>query len=144
MCIVCLLVDLFLFSNPSSHCTPQKSRFTNLLGGEKVTNYVHMLGAGHISWYLRQFKNLYKFSQQGWEALNKKMKHFFNCNTNHGGMNGKGGDRFQHCLPVMRMNLRFLLWKTGDAKKFFLARDEANEEERKEKRENRYKANLEG
>jgi hypothetical protein len=41
-------------------------------GKEEITNYIHMLGSGHISYFMKQHHNLYKFSQQGWESLNKK------------------------------------------------------------------------
>jgi hypothetical protein len=36
-----------------------------------ITNYIHMIGAGHLTYYLTKYRNLYKFSQQGWEAMNK-------------------------------------------------------------------------
>jgi hypothetical protein len=34
-------------------------------GKEGVTNYIHMLGSAHISYYMRRHGNLYKYSQQG-------------------------------------------------------------------------------
>ena len=38
---------------------------------EGITNYIHMIGSGHILDYLYKWKNLYRFSQQGWEhAMN--------------------------------------------------------------------------
>jgi len=48
-----------------------------LLSQEGVTNYIHMLGAGHIGEYLLHHRNLYKHSQQGWEAFNALLKTFF-------------------------------------------------------------------
>jgi hypothetical protein len=46
---------------------------------EGVTNYIHMLGGKHIHYYMAQYGNLYKYSQQGWESLNEKFKlSFFN------------------------------------------------------------------
>ncbi len=48
-----------------------------LVSHEGVTNYIHMLGAGHISEYLLHHRNLYKHSQQGWEAFNALLKTFF-------------------------------------------------------------------
>jgi hypothetical protein len=48
-------------------------------GKEGVTNYIHMLGSSHISYYMKLHGNLYKYSQQGWESLNEKFKvSFFN------------------------------------------------------------------
>ncbi len=32
---------------------------------EGITNYIHMLGLGHIADYLYKFRNLYRYSQQG-------------------------------------------------------------------------------
>jgi len=49
----------------------------DLLSHEGVTNYILMLGAGHIGEYLLHHQNLYKHSQQGWEAFNALLKTFF-------------------------------------------------------------------
>jgi hypothetical protein len=51
-------------------------------GVEGITNYIHMLGSGHIKYYMEVHRNLYKFSQQGWESLNLKYKKnmdYFKC-----------------------------------------------------------------
>lgn len=45
-----------------------------LHGREGVTNYIHMLGSGHICEYLFYWGNLYAHSQQGWEAFNSLVK----------------------------------------------------------------------
>jgi len=49
----------------------------DLLSCKGITNYIHMLGAGHIGEYLLHHQNLYKHSQQGWEAFNALLKTFF-------------------------------------------------------------------
>ena len=49
-------------------------KWIKMVGTEGITNYVHMLGSGHICYYLQQHRNLHKFSQQNWESLNEKMK----------------------------------------------------------------------
>jgi hypothetical protein len=37
-----------------------------LLNGQKgIINYFHMVGAAHLTYYLRHYWNLYRFSQQG-------------------------------------------------------------------------------
>jgi hypothetical protein len=61
------------------------STWVKLRGREGVTNYIHMLGSGHISFYLHRYRNLYRYSQQGWEALNSKVKSFYFCRTQHSG-----------------------------------------------------------
>ena len=43
-----------------------------------MTNYIHMLGSGHIAdEYRSEWKNLYQHSQQGWEAFKPLLKTFF-------------------------------------------------------------------
>jgi len=56
----------------------------DLLSHEGITNYIHMLGAGHIGEYLLHHRNLYKHSQQGWEAFNLLLKTFFSSNRQRG------------------------------------------------------------
>jgi hypothetical protein len=51
---------------------------------EGITNYIHMIASGHIADYLYKWKNLYRFSQQGWEAMNSLIKTFFFRRTSHG------------------------------------------------------------
>ena len=46
-------------------------------GRAGITNYIHLLGAGHISEYLFHWRNLGSHSQQGWEAWNSLIKTFF-------------------------------------------------------------------
>jgi len=61
-----------------------------LVSLEGVTNYIHMLGAGHIGENLLHHCNLYKDSQQGWEAFNALLKTFFFHCTRRGGAANKG------------------------------------------------------
>ena len=42
-----------------------------------MKNYIHFIVSGHIYKYMKEWKNLYRFSQQGWESLNSLIKHFF-------------------------------------------------------------------
>ena len=44
----------------------------DLTGLEGMTNYIHLLGTGHISYYLFKYRNMYMYSNQSWERLNKK------------------------------------------------------------------------
>ena len=88
---------------------------------QAVSNYIHMFGASHMTYYLRKYGNLYRFSQQGWEALNQKLKHFYFHNTNHGGCTGNAGEmlRGDHVRPLMRMCQRFIMWRLGFGTAFF-------------------------
>ena len=51
-------------------------KWINLHGKKGMTNYFHMIGARHLSYYLQIYRNLYHYSQQGWEALNQKIIFF--------------------------------------------------------------------
>ena len=52
-----------------------------------ITNYLHMIGSGHMLVYMCRWVNLNKYSQQDWEALNALIKLFFFRRTNKGGQN---------------------------------------------------------
>ena len=104
-------------------------RFGNLFFGhyvdmfpEGVTNYLHLIGAGHITYYLRKYRSLYRFSQQGWEALNKLIKNYYHHKTNHGGCQGtKNGPmvRGLHMEPVANLISRRHCWLLRHGQDFF-------------------------
>jgi hypothetical protein len=71
-----------------SHADIFYHKWIELVGQEGITYYIHVLGSGHISHYLKQHKNLYKFSQQNWESINEYMKITYFCNTQRGGKYG--------------------------------------------------------
>ena len=107
-------------------------QWVHLAGGDQVTNYIHMLGSMHVTYYIRRFGQLYRFSQQGWEAVNAKIKSCYFKNTNRGGCCGKKtvGD---HLLPVMRMCVRHIMWTTGVAQDYFEKKDAERYEKKKAK-----------
>jgi hypothetical protein len=76
---------------------------------EGVTNYIHMIGAGHIADYLYRWRNLYRYSQQGWEAMNSLMKTFFFRRTNHGG-GVRGCSKKSKLIPIARWLQRQLIF----------------------------------
>jgi hypothetical protein len=77
---------------------------------EGITNYIHLIGSGHETYYLQRYKNLYRFSQQGWESLNWKVKRIDYKNTQKG---GKSSREKSYLLPVVCFLQWDLLWKTG-------------------------------
>jgi hypothetical protein len=79
-----------------------------------------VIGAGHLVYFLRQFRNLYKYSNPGWEALNQKIKRVYFNNTNRGGNVG-GHHKIDkgHVDPLWKYIARNTLWKTGDGDRFF-------------------------
>jgi hypothetical protein len=78
---------------------------------EGVTNYIHMMGSGHFAEYLYKWRNLYRYSQQGWEAMNAMIKTFFYRRTNHGGSTGnKGTSQKSGLVPIARWLQRRLIF----------------------------------
>jgi hypothetical protein len=58
--------------------------WVDLTGLEGMTNYIHMIGSGYMTNYLREWRNLYRYSQQGWEALNSLLKNIYFRRTQRG------------------------------------------------------------
>jgi hypothetical protein len=52
-------------------------KWVNLIGYDDITNYKHLLGAGHIYYYLNKWGNLHRFQNQGWEAYNAMITSFW-------------------------------------------------------------------
>ncbi len=72
-----------------------------IFGSQGVTNYIHRLASGHVSYFLKEYKCLYLYSQQGWEALNGEIQTFIHQNSQCGGHNSgtKKGDRSYILVP---------------------------------------------
>jgi hypothetical protein len=91
-------------------------------GKERVTNYIHMLSSSHITYYMKTHDNLYKYSQQVWESLNKTFKLSLFNHTQRGGNYGKEvmeNERTYFCSIFMFFQ-RELLWISGLAEKHFV------------------------
>jgi hypothetical protein len=95
-------------------------KWINIFGDEGITNYIHMLGSGHILYFLRKYGCLYLYSQQGWEALNNTIQTFIHQSSQRGGFGSGDGNRKSYIFPLVRMIIRDLLWKTYEADKFFI------------------------
>ena len=85
-----------------------------------ITNYIHMLGSGNISYFLKKYRNLHRYNQQGWEGLNCKITDIFFHHTGKGG--SKGNQLYIHA--VGRMLLRDLMWRSSLAEMFFSNNDD--------------------
>jgi hypothetical protein len=93
-------------------------------GNESITHYIHIIGAGHLRYYLIRYRNLYRFSQQGWEALNQKIKRYWHNNTNKGGnVGGKQHLKQDEILPIMKWCCRYIMWHTGKGDQFFINKE---------------------
>jgi hypothetical protein len=93
-------------------------------GKEGVTNYIHMLSSGHIQYYMKIHRNLYKYSQQSWKSLNEKFKITFFNNTQRGGNFGKNTDEAErsYLKSIYRAFQRELLWVSGVGEDYFLSK----------------------
>jgi hypothetical protein len=111
-------------------CSSFMNQWIDITGPEHITNYIHILGASHVTYFARKYRNLYRYSQQGWESLNQLIKHFYFNNTNHGGSAGNGGKNAvgqydngtisgDHCRPLMRLCQRSIMWKLGLGDAYF-------------------------
>jgi hypothetical protein len=105
-----------------SHADDFFRRWINLTGYDGITNYVHMLGAGNIRYFLMKWKNLNRFQNQGWEAYNVMIAAFWHHRTRKGG--GKNITQRSKILPIARWLLRLMLWRTGEAQRFFRSMEE--------------------
>jgi hypothetical protein len=77
-------------------------------------NYTHLLNSSHVTYYLRRFRNLYHYSNQGWESQNSQMKYVYPHRTNRGGSKGTHGGRSSKMNQLGIWMLRVLWWMTKD------------------------------
>lgn len=92
-------------------------QWIELTGYDGVTNYIHLIGAGHLRFFLNRWGNLHRFQNQGWEAYNAMVTAFWHHRTQKGG--GKHVVSRSKILPIARWILRLMLWRTGEAQQFF-------------------------
>ncbi len=79
---------------------------------EGCTNYTHMLSSGHMAEFMFKWRNLYRFSQQGWEKFNHVFSTFYFRRTNHGGKRYVSAVKSK-LIPIGRWLQRRLLWMIG-------------------------------
>jgi hypothetical protein len=91
----------------------------DLFGEEGITNYTHILGSGHMMYFLKKYNCLYMYRQQRWDDLNNRCQAFLLHNTSRGGFGSGEGKSKSYTFPIVRFILRDLLWKTGDSDIFF-------------------------
>jgi hypothetical protein len=93
-----------------------------LHGWEGCTNYTHMLSSAHIAEYMFKWKNMYRFSQQGWESFNHVFSTFYFRRTNHGGIR-HGGAAKSKLLGIGCWLQRRMLWMVGVGTELFSSND---------------------
>ena len=83
-----------------------------------MTNYIHFLGSGHVAYYLFKYRNLYRYSQQGFEAMMGKIKAIYHRCTSRGGHGSTQEDR-SHILQVAHFLMRMMMWNSGLGDEYF-------------------------
>jgi hypothetical protein len=100
----------------STQCDDFFEVWVDLTGLEGMTNYIHMIGSGHMTYYLREWRNLYRYSQQGWEALNSLLKNIYFRRTQRGGHKGDGKSKNSKLTPIAKWLQRRLFFLSGKYK----------------------------
>jgi hypothetical protein len=82
------------FTDFEIHCLETKinawtPKWVALTGREGPTNYTHVLTSGHMIYYVRWWRNLYHFSNQGWEHLNASIRYEYHNRSQTGGSAGQ-------------------------------------------------------
>jgi hypothetical protein len=70
-----------------------------ICGREGIADYSHLLSSSHIFYWLRTWRNLYRYSKQGWEYQNKRTRNRYRRHTQSGdsaGNKGKMSSKFKH------------------------------------------------
>jgi hypothetical protein len=78
-----------------------------------MINYIHMIGSRHMTFYLQEWRNHYRSSQQGWEVLNSLMKNMYFKRTQRGGHRGDGKSINSKLPPVAKWMQRRLYFLFG-------------------------------
>jgi len=70
---------------------------------------------------MKRHRNLYKFSQQGWESMNEKFKLIFFNHSQRGGIYRSGViENERHYLKTMFLSFQQeVLWISGRAESYF-------------------------
>ena len=100
-------------------CDDYCTQWASLTSRDGITNYIHFIRAGHVSHYLFLYRSLYKYSQQGFEAMMAKIKSIYHKCTSRG---GHGAAERSHILQVCHFLLRMMMWNSGHGDDYFHAK----------------------
>jgi hypothetical protein len=81
--------------------------WVSVYGKEGCTNYTHMLSSFHVMRYMQEWKCLYQYSQQEWEALKCPSQGIFLSSYQQGWINEeccKAKRTFGHCPMTSTAN----------------------------------------
>ena len=100
-------------------CDDYCSQWAALSSRDGQTNYIHFIKAGHVSHFFFLYRSLYKYSQQGFEAMMAKIKSIYHKCTSRG---GNGSENRSHILQVCHFLLRMMMWNSGHGEAYFRAK----------------------
>jgi len=93
-------------------------QWIDLFGEEGITNYIHVLGSGHMLYFLEKYNCLYIYSQQGWEDLNNRCQAFLLHDTSRGGYGSGQGKGKSYTFPIVHLYCETFcgrLWNKPDS-----------------------------
>jgi hypothetical protein len=93
--------------------------WVEVYGREGCTNYTHLLSSSHVMHYMKEWRCLYRYSQQGWEALNAQVKAYFFRRTNRGGLS-RNAEKKSKLLGIGRWLQRRIMWFSGHGDALFV------------------------
>ena len=96
-----------------------------------------MFGCGHILYYMQKYKNLHRYSQQGWEGLNAKIKSIFFQHASKGGGKLTNRNAALHLNAIGLFLIRDLMWRSGLGEEFFMLEYEKIDMEEEHLRQNK-------
>jgi hypothetical protein len=89
-------------------------KWVTMFGRDGLTNYTHIVSSGHLAFYMTTWGNLYKYSQQGWEAYNSLLKRVYFRRTQRGGHGGKSDKPNSRVTPLGHWLQRKLFFLSGN------------------------------
>jgi hypothetical protein len=84
----------------------------SLVGREGMNNYTHLMTSGHNVHYLKYWRNLYRYSNQGWEQFNSQYRYIYCHRTKKGGSSRTHSESGSKIKPVGLWFLSRIYWLT--------------------------------
>jgi hypothetical protein len=84
--------------------------WVSLYGNSGITNYIHMFTSGHMKWYMEEYGNLHRLSQQGFKSMNALITSVFFWRTQSGGFTSQTNPKSKHiaCFGYVIPKMIFL------------------------------------
>jgi hypothetical protein len=91
-------------------------KWVELTGSDGISKNIHMMITGHIIYYLRKWRNYYRYENEGWEHINAQMAWFHHTRTQRGGSAGIDSKiASSKEKPIGLWLLKLLFWSTVKA-----------------------------